>query len=169
MSNDFDVSKLENTGWRFFRKQMVEYYRYEFKQLSLEYKTQAIDYVIEHNAEIFTRDFVLAENLCHKCGICCQEIGCVDFNPETKLCTKHNDQNTEMCSEYPWSEVGLVLTYNCGYQRDIFIRYMNMYFEKTLQMMKPQPDRRLRQVVNLAGDKKEEERYKGYLDEKENV
>ena len=135
---DFDESKLENTGWRLFRDQMKEWYKYEFKELSEEYKNNAIEYVIEHNAEIFTRDFVLSENLCHKCGICCTEIGCVDFDKETKLCTKHNNQNTEMCYEYPWSDVGLVFTYNCGYQRDIFKKYMDLYFTKAIEMMETQ-------------------------------
>ena len=133
---DFDESKLENTGWRLFRDQMKEWYKYEFKELSEEYKNDAIEYVIEHNAEIFTRDFVLSENLCHKCGICCTEIGCVDFDKETKLCTKHNNQNTEMCHEYPWSDVGLVFTYNCGYQRDIFKKYMDLYFSKAIEMIR---------------------------------
>ena len=136
MSEQFDTSKMEKTGWRFFQKQMLEYYRYEFKEIPYEYKENAIKYVIENNAEIFTRDFVLAENLCHRCGICCEELQCPDYNKETKLCTKHDNQNSIMCYEYPWSEVGFVLTYNCGYQRDIFIKYMNMYFEKVLEMMR---------------------------------
>lgn len=136
MTEEIDLSKMEKTGWRFFRKQMIEYYTYEFKELSLDYKKKAIDYVIENNAKIFTREFVLAENLCHRCGLCCKEIGCPDLNNETNLCTKHDNQNTEMCYEYPWSDVGLVLTYNCGYQRDIFIRYMDMYFKKSIEMMR---------------------------------
>lgn len=134
--SEIDLSKMEKTGWRFFRKQMIEYYTYEFKELSIEYKEKAIDYVIENNAQIFTREFVLAENLCHRCGLCCKEIGCPDLDRETNLCTKHNNQNTEMCYEYPWSDVGLVLTYNCGYQRDIFIRYMDMYFKKSIELMR---------------------------------
>lgn len=136
MTEEIDLSKMEKTGWRFFRKQMVEYYTYEFKELPIEYKEKAIDYVIENNSQIFTRDFVLSENLCHRCGLCCREIGCPDLNRETNLCTKHNNQNTEMCHEYPWSDVGLVFTYNCGYQRDIFIRYMDMYFKKTIEMLR---------------------------------
>ena len=132
----YDVSKLENTGWRLFRDQMKEWYSFEFKELSKEYKDAAIDYVIENNAKIFTREFVLSENLYFKCGICCTQIGCIDFNKETKLCTKHNNQNTVMCHEYPWSEVGLVFDYNCGYQREIFKKYMNMYFTKAIEMMR---------------------------------
>ena len=40
---EFDTSKLENTGWRFFRDQMKEYYHHEFKELSNEYKDKAIE------------------------------------------------------------------------------------------------------------------------------
>lgn len=133
---EFDESKLKNTGWRLFRDQMKEWYSFEFKELTEQFKNTSIDYVIENNAEIFTRDFVLAENLCHKCGLCCLAIGCPDFNKETKLCTKHNNQNTMMCHEYPWSDVGLVFDYNCGYQREIFKRYMDLYFTKAIEMMR---------------------------------
>ena len=131
----YDTEKLSKTGWRLFRDQMKEWYKFEFKELSEEYKNNAIDYVIEHNAEIFTREFVLSENLCFRCGQCCIQIGCPDFNHETKLCTKHNNQNSMMCYEYPWSDVSLVFDYNCGYQREIFKKYMDLYFSKVVEMI----------------------------------
>ena len=115
---------------------MIEWYSHEFPELSKEYKEEAIKRVIQENANIFTKNFVLMENLCHRCGLCCKEIGCPDFDEKTKLCTKHNNQNSIMCYEYPWSDVGMVFTYNCGYQRDIFMKYMNMYFEKSIELMK---------------------------------
>lgn len=133
---EFDTSKLEKTGWRFFRDQMKEYYHHEFPELSNEYKDKAIEMVIEQNAKIFTKEFVLSENLCHMCGLCCREIGCPDHNPRTRRCTKHDNQNSIMCSEYPWSEVGMVFTYNCGYQRDIFHKYIQMYFKKSIELMR---------------------------------
>lgn len=134
--SEFDTSKLEKTGWRFFRDQMYEWYSHEFPELSEEYKNNAIDYVIENNAKIFSKNFVLNKNFCHRCGLCCREIGCPDFDKETNLCTKHNNQNSEMCREYPWSSVGMVFTYNCGYQRDIFHLYMDMFFTKAIEKMK---------------------------------
>lgn len=136
MSEKFDASKLENTGWRLFQKQMIEWYSHEFPELSQEYKESSIKKVIQDNAKIFTRDFVLSENLCHMCGLCCREIACPDHNPRTNRCTKHDNQNTVMCSEYPWSEVGMVFTYNCGYQRDIFRKYMDLYFKKSIELMR---------------------------------
>lgn len=136
MSEKFDASKLENTGWRLFQKQMIEWYSHEFPELSQEYKESAIKKVIQDNAKIFTRDFVLSENLCHMCGLCCREIACPDHNPRTNRCTKHDNQNTIMCSEYPWSEVGMVFTYNCGYQRDVFRKYMDLYFKKSIELMR---------------------------------
>jgi len=132
-----DIEKaFENRGWRLFQKQMIEWYTYEFKELSTEYKAEAIKYVIENNARIFTRAFVTSENLCHRCGICCKEIGCPDFNPETRLCTKHDNQNSPICGDYPWSDVGMTFDYNCGYQRDIFRKYMDLYFTKSIELMK---------------------------------
>lgn len=136
MTEKFDTTKLKNTGWRFFRDQMKEWYHHEFKELSNTYKDKAIDYVVENNVNIFTREFVLSENLCHMCGVCCKEIGCPDHNPYTNRCTKHDNQNSEMCYEYPWSEVGMILSYNCGYQRDIFRKYMDLYFTKAIEMMR---------------------------------
>ena len=133
---EFDTSKLEKTGWRLFQSQMIEWYSHEFKELSQEYKEKVIKYVIEHQTEIFTREYVLSENLCHRCGLCCIEIGCPDYNKETKLCTKHNNQNSIICYEYPWSDVGMILSYNCGYQRDLFIKFLDAYFTKAIELMK---------------------------------
>lgn len=133
---EFDTSVLENTGWRLFQKQMIEWYSHEFKELSQEYKEKAIKKVIQENDKIFTKDFVLAENLCYRCGLCCREIGCPDLDRKTNLCTKHNNQNSPMCAEYPWSEVGMVFTLNCGYQREIFKRYMDLYFTKSIELMR---------------------------------
>lgn len=136
MTEEFDTTKLENTGWRLFQKWFQEFYHYEFKELSNEYKDKAIEYVIENNAKIFTKDFVLRENLCHKCGACCISIGCVDFDHKTKLCTKHDNQNSIICYEYPYSDVGFVFTLNCGYVKDIFKLYMDMYFKKSIELMR---------------------------------
>ena len=60
----------------------------------------------------------------------------LDFDKKTKLCTKHNNQNSIMCYEYPYSEVGFVFTMNCGYVRDIFHKYMDMYFKKSIELMR---------------------------------
>lgn len=136
MKKEFDASKLENTGWRLFQKWFQDYYHNKFPELSNEYKDKAIAYVIENNAKIFTKDFVLKENLCHKCGTCCITIGCPNFDKKTKLCPIHDNQNSIICYEYPYSDVGFVFTMNCGYVRDIFRIYMDMYFKKAIELAK---------------------------------
>ena len=131
----FDTSKLENSGWRLFLKEIQEWYHFEYPELSNEWKDQTIEYVIVNNAKLFNRYDVLRENLCDCCGRCCQEIGCVDWDPDTKLCTKHTNQNSKICSDFPWDDdVGMVFTLNCGYQRKYVIKYLNKLFDKAVEM-----------------------------------
>lgn len=133
--SDFDTSKLENTGWRAFIKWIKEWYRFEFTELPVEYKNQAIDLVLHNTENVFTREDVLAENLCVKCGLCCEEIGCIHHDKETHLCTRHDNQESDVCKLYPWDDdVGFILTLNCGYQKKFFIKYFDKLFTKALEM-----------------------------------
>ena len=88
-----------------------------------------------NNAKVFRREDVLRENLCDCCGRCCKEIGCPDWDSQTKLCTKHNNQNSKICSDYPWDdEVGMIFTLNCGYQRRYVKQFLDKYFTKAIEM-----------------------------------
>lgn len=132
---EFDTSALENTGWRAFIKWFKEWYSFEFTELPKEFKDDAIDLVLNNTHSIFTRKDVLAENLCTKCGICCEEIHCVYYNQETHLCTRHDNQESEICKIYPWDDdVGFILTLNCGYQKQFFLNYFDKLFTKAIQM-----------------------------------
>lgn len=133
--NDFDTSKLENTGWRAFIKWFKEWYSFEFMELSQDFKNQSIDLVLHNTHNIFTTEDVLAENLCTKCGLCCEEIGCIYYDKETHLCTRHDNQISEVCGLYPWDEdIGFILTLNCGYQKKFFINYFDSLFKKAIEM-----------------------------------
>lgn len=132
---DFDESKLQNSGWRLFLSEMQQWYKYEFMELSEDWKNETIEYVIKNNVKIFNREDVLKENLCTCCGLCCKEIGCTDWDPKTKLCTVHNNQNSKICSDYPWDDdVGFVFTLNCGYQRQYIKKYLDELFTKAVKM-----------------------------------
>lgn len=132
---DFDESKLQNSGWRLFLSEMQQWYKYEFMELSEDWKNETIEYVIKNNVKIFNREDVLKENLCTCCGLCCKEIGCADWDPKTKLCTVHNNQNSKICSDYPWDDdVGFVFTLNCGYQRQYIKKYLDELFTKAVKM-----------------------------------
>lgn len=126
---------LENTGWRLFLSEMQEWYHHEFPQLSNEWKDKAIEYIILNNASIFQKEDVLKENLCNCCGRCCQEIGCPDWDSVTKLCTKHDNQNSIICSLYPWDdEVGMIFTLNCAFERRYIKGFLDNFFTKAVQM-----------------------------------
>lgn len=132
---EFDESKLEKSGWRLFVDELKQWYRYEFMDLPLKWKFDTIDYVIDHNARIFQREDVLSENLCNKCGRCCEEIGCPDWDPKTKLCTIHDNQNSKICEDYPWDDdIGMVFTLNCAYQRVYVRKYLDRLFTKAREM-----------------------------------
>ena len=137
MVEKFDESQLENSGWRLFQKWFQEYYRNEYPQLPPDYINNAVAYVIEHNNEIFTRNFVLEENLCGLCGLCCREIGCVHLNQHTNRCTRFGNREAIICDEYPYTDgVGMVFTLNCLYVKRIFKKYMDLYFTKAIEMMR---------------------------------
>lgn len=132
---EFDASKFEETGWRAFIKWMKDWYRFEFTELPLEFKFKSIDLVLKDTANMFTKEQVLAENLCTKCGLCCEEIKCPYHDKETHLCTRHDNQVSEVCSLYPWDDdVGFILTLNCGYQKKFFIKYFDKLFTKAIAM-----------------------------------
>lgn len=130
-----DTSKLEHTGWRAFISWVKEWYHYEFTELSNEYKDNAIEYILRNNADIFTKEMVLAENLCEKCGRCCEEIGCPHYHQDIHLCSRHNNQESEICRLYPWdNDVGFILTLNCGYQKKFVLKYFDIFFQKAIDM-----------------------------------
>lgn len=121
-------------GWRLFIQYMKEHYHHEFNELSNEYKDNVIDEILLNNAKYFDGEHVLAENLCHKCGLCCREIGCPYL--KGNLCSRHNNQEAEVCRTYPWDdEVGFILTLNCGYQIDYVIKFFDIFFKKAIEMM----------------------------------
>lgn len=132
---EFDTSKLEKTGWRAFISFMKEYYHHEFKELDNDYKDKMIEEVLINNKDFFNREDVLSENLCTKCGLCCREIGCVYHDRKTNLCTRHNNQESKVCSTYPWDDdVGFILSLNCGYQKRYVIGFFDRFFKTVVNM-----------------------------------
>ena len=124
-----------DTGWRAFISWVKEWYHYEFPELSNEYKDEVIDYVLKNNEKVFTKQMVLSENLCDKCGRCCEEILCPYYDKETHLCTRHDNQESKVCYLYPWDdEVGFILTLNCGYQKNFVLKYFNDFFKRAIEM-----------------------------------
>ena len=139
MTEEFDTSKLEKTGWRAFLSWTKEYYHHEFKQLDNKYKDSIIEEVLMNTSYYFSREDVLAENLCSKCGLCCRELHCVYHDYETHLCTRHDNQESKVCGIYPWDDdIGFILTLNCGYQKKYVIKFFNNFFTMVLKMKEGQ-------------------------------
>lgn len=133
--SDFDTSKFQETGWRAFIKWMKDWYKFEYTDLPIEFKYETIDYVLHNMTEVLSREDVLAKNYCTKCGLCCEEIGCPHYDKETHLCTRHDNQESNVCRLYPWDdEVGFVLTLNCGYQKYFFLNYFDRLFDVARKM-----------------------------------
>lgn len=110
---------------------LMEYYKFEFQDIAPEVKVRAINNAINNNASIFSKKKVLDFGGCSRCGLCCRLQHCNDYDPETKLCTRHNDQRYEICKTYPWAgPYGLDLTVNCVVVRDLFIEYLNIVFTR---------------------------------------
>lgn len=115
-----------------------EYYRHEFRELSIDFKNKWIEEIIENNGEYISQDYVKSkeEDLCQRCGLCCENQfkECEFFNQDTKLCMTHDNQPWDVCRLYPYGELGMIapLTLNCRYQVRIFISFLNEFFTECL-------------------------------------
>lgn len=102
--------------WEKLRDYLCEYYTFEFQNIPEEVKFEKINYVLQCNAQIFTREYF--DNFsCIKCGYCCRRQNCVYFDEETNLCTTHDNLPYIICETYPWGldEYGIVsLDMNCA-------------------------------------------------------
>lgn len=134
---EYDTSKLEDSGWRLFIKYFKDFYHFEFEELSDEYKNEVIEYILINNKDVFSKEDVLKENLCVKCGTCCRELLCPYLDNDTNLCTIHDNQEAKVCGTYPWDdETGFILTLNCGYQKKYVHQFLDNYFNIALKLMR---------------------------------
>lgn len=109
----------------------MNYYQFEFENIDPEIKVNVINKAIHNNAVIFSKEEVMNFDDCSRCGLCCRLQHCEDYDTETKLCTRHDNQRFEICKTYPWAgDYGLDLTMNCVMVRDLFLRYLNGVFTK---------------------------------------
>lgn len=110
---------------------LIEYYTYEFVDLELADKINKINYVIQNNAQIFSPEYI-SHFTCAKCGWCCRQMkGCVYFDEENRLCTRHDDLPYTICDTYPWGgEYGLVLSINCLKLQKALIFYFDYIFQQ---------------------------------------
>lgn len=113
---------------------LVEYYKWEFPNVSPEFKVQTIEYVIRENHNIFDEKYVKdRQHFCDQCGYCCriQMPTCPYFDDKTNKCISHDNQISFLCDIYPRpGEYGLDLTINCRYSLRIFIEFLDKVFEK---------------------------------------
>ena len=112
-----------------------EYYSHEFLDLPQDFKMHWIKEIIINNGAYLKKEDVLNFDGCIRCGRCCQSQHCLDWDPETKLCTRHDNPIDDLCIEYPWTgELGIApLTLNCRYQVSYFISFFDDFFEKEVE------------------------------------
>lgn len=108
-----------------------EYYQFEFTNLSVEFKNHWIEEILTKNSKYITKKDVIDFDGCIKCGRCCEAQGCLDYDSETKLCTRHDNPIDNLCREYPWTgELGIApLTLNCAYQVTFFLSFFDDFFQ----------------------------------------
>lgn len=120
------------------RQWLKNFYKYEFLQLKENYKNKMIDYVLDNNKDIFSAEDITSEDLCIKCGTCCRSMRCENFNPETNLCTQHNDDRWVICQTAPYGDpdFGLMLHFgiDCEYLTNFLIKYFNKVFSKAEEL-----------------------------------
>ena len=114
---------------------LVEHYKYEFEELSVEYKRDIIHQLIIDNGAVFTKEFVKSKiEFCAICGYCCKGNGCYHYDPETHRCTSRDNRFFENCEEYPWTPYGLSLSLgaNCTYVIKLFQYKLDDYFQRII-------------------------------------
>lgn len=118
-----------------FLQWFKEYYFHEFTELSIEFKNNWIEEILLNNQNYITKEMVMDFDGCVMCGRCCKSQGCLDYDEETKLCTRHDDPIHDVCKEYPWSgEFGIApLLLNCRYQVSFFINFFDNFFEEKMK------------------------------------
>ena len=123
------------TSSQIFLRWFREYYSHEFPSLSREFKDKTIEEVLFNNQKYITKQMVLEIDGCERCGKCCEGQRCLDFDEETKLCTRHDNPIHEFCINYPWGseEYGIApLSINCLYTVKVFLKYFDDYFQKCI-------------------------------------
>lgn len=110
---------------------LIEYYKFEFKDIEIAEKIKKIQFVINNNAQIFSPEYISYFS-CVKCGWCCRTMhGCVYFDEENNLCTTHDNLPYIVCETFPWSgEYGLTLNMNCAKLQKALIFYFNHIFKQ---------------------------------------
>lgn len=109
-----------------------EFYSHEFLNISKEFKDNKIYEILSNNAKYITKEEVMNFNACIKCGNCCRNQHCLDFDSETNLCTRHDNPIHDLCIEYPWTgELGIMPLYlDCHYQLAFFVHFFDEYFKE---------------------------------------
>lgn len=124
---------METSSQKFI-KWCQEFYHHEFTELSNDFKDHEIEKVLLDNAQYVTREEVMKFNACNMCGRCCEAQGCMDYDPESKKCTRHDNPIHDLCWEYPWTgEMGIApLLLDCHYQVAFFIDFFDRYFKRLI-------------------------------------
>lgn len=119
------------SSFSLFLDWFIEYYQFEFEELSIDFKKKYIEKVLSNNGEYITKEQVMEFDGCVKCGRCCREQGCLDYDNKTKLCTRHDDPISHLCKEYPWTgDLGITpLTLDCRYQVSFFVSFFDNFFQ----------------------------------------
>lgn len=123
------------TSLDMFLNWFKEYYTHEYYELSNEIKFYWIEKILLNNGEYITKKMVMDFDNCVQCGECCKSQRCLDWDPKTKLCTRHDNPIHDFCKEYPWGgEFGIApLTLNCAYMTSFFIDFFNNFFEEMIK------------------------------------
>lgn len=124
--------------WRHLISWLKDYYIFEYTDIDPNFKNEMIDYIVTHNADVFTKEDVMSFDGCIQCGLCCKQMDCPHWDSDTKLCTTHDDLPWEICKTAPYGDpdFGLMLNFgvDCSYLLSFLINYLNNVFEQKRKM-----------------------------------
>ena len=117
-----------------FIKWFQDYYRNEYTEIPSDIKDEWIEEIVMNNNQYITKEMVMENNFCSKCGECCRSQRCPHVSPNG-LCAIHDKPISFMCEEYPWGgDLGIApLVLNCDYQVIFFVQFFDNFFDKMLK------------------------------------
>lgn len=119
-----------------FTKSILKLFYEKYPDLGVDLISDIVEetLIVAHNL-FFTRDFVEEnKDLCLKCGFCCRELECDNF--DGKECLDYINRS-KVCKDYPFYEIGL----ETGISLDVQCNYSFKLAEKVINnRLKPYVD-----------------------------
>lgn len=115
-----------------FIKFILKFFNDKYPQLSIDLISDIIEETLIGAPNLFfTREMVLDNpDFCLKCGFCCRELECSNFNGES--CDDYENR-FKVCRDYPFFEIGFDTGISLDVQCNFSIKLAEMVIDKRIK------------------------------------